>query len=215
MAIPVPAPTIANGAADSDNEAISSSDASDHAAQPLPGAEVSSMPAAKPDACRDTSFNPENDRQQAPDPAGPHSEAQLSDGESKADKLQLRDGDTMAEKLQLDDDEFKAGKLQKGLASAAEAVTSEPPQTDAPQPVPSIAEASLTAQLQVKAAQADMSEPERLANDWIQLHLMPTINRQVHILAAAITATQSGVVDLAPHLIMSSSAGHVREVHQS
>ena len=55
----------------------------------------------------------------------------------------------------------------------------EPPQTQAPQPPPSIAEASLTAQLQAKAAQADMPEPERLANDWIQLHLMPTINSQV------------------------------------
>ena len=162
MVVPVPAPTMAHGAADSENEAISSSDASDHAAEPHPDAEANSTSEAQPNTCRDTSYQPGSGGQQESDLAGLHGVAQLGDGESKAEKL------------------------QQGLASAAEGVTSEPPQTEAPQPVPSIAEASLTAQLQVKAAQADMSEPERLANNWIQLHLMPTINRQVDLLAAAI-----------------------------
>lgn len=181
--LPNPVPAVAHGAADSDNEAISSSDASEHAAEAHQDgknddAEVNSPPAAQPTACSNTSCKPGDDDQQAQAQAGLHNGAQPGGGKSKAEKL------------------------QQGLALAAEGVTSEPPQTEAPQPVPSIAEASLTAQLQVKAAQADMSEPERLANDWIQLHLMPTINRQVGIPAAAIIASQPCGMNLTPRHIM-------------
>ena len=146
--------------ADSDNEAISSSNASDHEAEPHPDGEVISTAAALPSSCKDTSYTP------AEEPSGT-----LQPKAAQAD---------FQGSSQPDDGKSKAEKLQQVLASAADGVTSELPQTEAPQPVPSIAEASLTAQLQVKAAQADMSEPERLANNWIQLHLMPTINRQVN-----------------------------------
>ena len=150
MGVANPAPTLSA----SDNEAISSSDASEQVDQSSAHQDAASTPSElfKPDVIK-----PRVSPDHAP-------RRQLDDHQDTAQPSGVAS---------------KAEMLEKGLELAADGVTSQPPQTEAPQPPPSIAEASLTAQLQVKAAQAELSEPERLANDWIQLHLMPTINRQV------------------------------------